>query len=71
MPVLLHVGCGGKRKAQTTRGFDTDAWLEWRLDIDPAVQPDILGSMTDLSALSDACVDAIFSSHNIEHLYPH
>jgi len=71
MPVLLHVGCGGKRKAQTTRGFDTDAWLEWRLDIDPAVQPDILGSMTDLSALSDASVDAIFSSHNIEHLYPH
>jgi ubiquinone/menaquinone biosynthesis C-methylase UbiE len=27
--------------------------------------------MTDMSAVADASVDAIFSSHNIEHLYPH
>ena len=70
MPTLLHVGCGPKRKAQTTPGFDTPDWREVRLDIDPAVRPDVVGSMTDMSAVPDAAMDAIFSSHNIEHLYP-
>ena len=68
---FLHIGCGPKRKHQTTRGFNTDAWTELRFDIDPAVQPDVIGTMTDMSALGDESVDAIFSSHNIEHLYPH
>lgn len=27
--------------------------------------------MTDMSQVKDASVDALFSSHNIEHLYPH
>ena len=27
--------------------------------------------MTDMSAVAPASVDAVFSSHNIEHLYPH
>ena len=71
MPTLLHIGCGPKRKNQTTRGFYTDVWIELRLDIDADVQPDIIGTMTDMSAVADASVDAIFSSHNIEHLYPH
>lgn len=71
MPTLLHIGCGPKRKNQTTRGFNTDAWTELRLDIDADVQPDIIGTMTDMSAVAEASVDAIFSSHNIEHLYPH
>ena len=71
MPTLLHIGCGPKHKNQTTRGFNTDAWKELRLDIDADVQPDIIGTMTDMSAVADASVDAIFSSHNIEHLYPH
>lgn len=71
MRTFLHVGCGAKRKGQTTRGFDTPWWDELRLDIDPSVAPDIIGSMTDLSAVGDGSVDAVFSSHNIEHLYPH
>ena len=41
------------------------------LDIDASVNPDVIGSMTDMSAVETASVDAIFSSHNIEHLYPH
>ena len=71
MPTFLHIGCGPKRKEQTTRGFNTADWNELRLDIDASVAPDITGTMTDMSALADASVDAIFSSHNIEHLYPH
>ena len=71
MPKLLHVGCGPKTKAQTTRGFNNEAWQEVRLDIDESVNPDVTGTMTDMSAVEAASVDAIFSSHNIEHLYPH
>ena len=71
MKKLLHVGCGSKRKDQTTREFAQAEWQEVRLDIDPAVQPDVIGTMTDMSAVADASVDAVFSSHNIEHLYPH
>ena len=68
---FLHVGCGPKRKDRTTRGFNTPDWHEIRLDIDPTVNPDIIGTMTDMSAVAAESVDAIYSSHNIEHLYPH
>lgn len=70
MPTFLHVGCGPQRQAQTTPGFNTPAWTEVRLDIDPAVEPDILGTMTDMSAVATGSMDAVFSSHNVEHLYP-
>lgn len=71
MKTILHVGCGPKRKDKTTRGFNTDAWAEIRLDIDPSVSPDITGTMTDMSGVDSGSMDAIFSSHNVEHLYPH
>ena len=71
MNTILHVGCGPKRKDRTTRGFNTSDWHEIRLDIDPTVNPDIIGTMTDMSAVAAESVDAIYSSHNIEHLYPH
>lgn len=71
MKTFLHVGCGSKRKDRTTRGFNTADWIEQRLDIDDRVAPDIVGTMTDLSAVADGAMDAIFSSHNIEHLYPY
>ena len=71
MKTFLHVGCGGKRKDMTTRGFSTPEWNELRLDIDARVEPDIVGSMLDMPAVAAASVDAVFSNHNIEHLYPH
>ena len=68
---FLHVGCGHKRKDKTTRTFAREDWQELRLDIDESVHPDIVGTMLDMSAVQDASVDAVYSSHNIEHLYPH
>ncbi len=68
---LLHVGCGPSTKRDTTPAFDTPLWHEIRLDINPEVQPDVVGTMLDMQAVPDASIDAIFSSHNIEHLYPH
>ena len=50
MSTFLHVGCGPKRKDRTTRGFNTDEWSEKRLDIDPSVEPDIIGITPDMAA---------------------
>ena len=69
--LFLHVGCGPALKKNTTKEFARNDWEELRFDIDPNVSPDYVGTMTDMSALSDEFVDAIYSSHNIEHLYPH
>jgi len=71
MKTFLHVGCGPQHKDHTTSGFNTPEWFELRLDIDKSVAPDIIGTMTDMSAVETSSVDAIFSSHNIEHLSPH
>ena len=71
MADFLHVGCGPKSQAQTTPGFRDPSWREVRFDIDPAVKPDLIGTMTDMSAVADASMDGLFSSHNIEHLYPY
>lgn len=71
MRKFLHVGCGPARQGAKTPGFEGPDWAEIRLDIDPAVTPDLLGTITDLSAVQTGTVDAVYSSHNIEHLYPH
>ena len=71
MQKFLHVGCGSKHKTQTTIGFNTPEWTEIRFDIDESVKPDVIGSMTDMAAVASESMDAVFSSHNIEHLYVH
>jgi predicted SAM-dependent methyltransferase len=71
MKSFLHVGCGQKRKDRTTKALSSAEWAELRFDIDESVKPDLVGTMTDMSSVSSESVDAVFSSHNIEHLYPH
>jgi hypothetical protein len=68
---FLHVGCGPLRKHQTTSGFDRPEWREVRVDIDADMQPDIVAGMTDLSPVPDGYAEALYSSHNIEHVHMH
>jgi predicted O-linked N-acetylglucosamine transferase (SPINDLY family) len=69
---VLHVGPGHRQGgAKLPLGFQTAQWSEIRIDIDPSNEPDILGSMLDMSAVASASVDAIYSAHNIEHVYTH
>jgi len=69
---LLHVGCGQATLAHiAVPGFKAFPWREIRLDADASVDPDIVGTMTDMPAVPSAAVDAVFSSHGIEHLYWH
>ena len=70
MKSFLHVGCGPQNKSRL-KGFSGDDWNEIRFDIDKNVNPDIQGTLTDMSLVHSESVDAIYSSHNIEHLYPH
>ncbi|TLU70951.1 class I SAM-dependent methyltransferase [Lichenicoccus roseus] len=68
---VLHVGCGAQTPGKLHPVFEDQDWNEVRLDIDASVSPDIVASMTDMSPVADGTVDAVFSSHNLEHLYPH
>ena len=65
---VLHVGCGVKNPAKLHKQFQSSEWQEVRLDINPDVEPDIVASMTDMHAVDDSQFDAIWSSHNLEHL---
>jgi SAM-dependent methyltransferase len=68
---VLHVGCGQYHPQALHEVFRTPQWLEIRLDIDPAVKPDIVASLTDMHEVETASVDAVWSSHNVEHLFAH
>lgn len=68
---VLHVGCGTKRREKLHRTFHSDEWHEIRLDIDPSVKPDVIASITHMPQISGNSVDAVWSSHNLEHLYSH
>ncbi len=67
---VLHVGCGPADRRSLPPLFQR-LWEEVRLDIDPGAMPDIVASMLDMAPVASASMDAVFSSHNIEHLHPH
>lgn len=67
---LIHVGCGAKDRSKL-KGFTGDDWREVRIDIDPSVKPDIIGSLTDLGSIQTGEAQAVYSSHNLEHLCAH
>ncbi len=66
---FLHVGSGNLKKVNTTDVFKSDDWEEVRLDIDESVNPDVIASLTDMSVINDKAYDAVYSHHNIEHLF--
>ena len=70
MKTFLNVGCG-PIDSPIIRGFDNDDWKEIRLDIDEGVDPDIVGTLTDMKLVNTASVDAVHSAYNIDHIYPH
>lgn len=60
---VLHVGCGG---AELPQPFDQEE--ETRLDINPAMEPDIVASFTDMGDIGQ--FDVVYSCHTLEHLHP-
>jgi predicted SAM-dependent methyltransferase len=69
---VLHVGCGRPGPLRLHAAFRGAGWTELRLDVDPAVRPDIVASITDMRDVVDneSC-DALYASHTLEHLHTH
>jgi len=69
---VLNAGSGPQSIRRLDAIFDPAAWQEIRIDLDPGVEPDFVGSMTDMRAHFPArSFDAIWSSHSLEHLHSH
>ena len=68
---ILHVGCGVKRENALPELFCGQQWEEIRLDLNPAVQPHYVADICDMAVVPTGSMDGLWSSHNIEHLYPH
>lgn len=68
---VLHVGCGAPAPGKLHPLFRQGEWREVRVDVDPEARPDILASMVSMPSVGDGSVDAVWSSHSLEHLYPH
>jgi SAM-dependent methyltransferase len=69
--LVLNAGCGPFETDRLHPVFRGSGWRQIRLDIDERVAPDIVGSILDLNQVSSASCDAIFCSHNLEHLHTH
>ena len=65
--VLLNLGSGVAGGGWLPAMFRS--WSQVRIDIDPAVAPDVLADITDLSSIATGCADALWTAHCIEHLY--
>lgn len=63
---VLHVGCGRTKLPPYLRD-----WKEFRLDPDPAVEPDFVASITDMSPIHDEAVEGVWCAHNLQHLHAH
>lgn len=61
---LLNVGSGGDPLPHWLSHFE-----DVRLDIDPSHSPDILADMRNMGEIGQ--FDVVYSSHSLEHLYPH
>ena len=67
--VVLNAGCGMRDHSTIPPFFDS--WRQLRVDIDSANDPDVVASIADLSAIPDGTIEAIWSSHCMEHLFVH
>ena len=69
--IVLHVGSGRLDPGLLAPMFRQSPWRQVRVDIDPAVQPNIVASITNMPSVPDGSCDAVFSANTLEHLYPH
>ena len=69
---FLNAGSGPRSNRRVGGLFDPGRWREIRFDVDAAVDPDVVGSMTDMRAhFAAQSFDAVWSSHSLEHLHSH
>lgn len=69
--IVLNAGCGYSSRQNLHARFHGPEWREIRVDIDPSVEPDYVCSIAALTPIAAESVDAVWSSHNLEHIYRH
>lgn len=67
MKRVAHIGCGPTHVPAVL--FAPGEWEEVRVDLDPAVRPDVVAPMHDLP-FADGAIDAVFTAHTLEHIEP-
>jgi predicted SAM-dependent methyltransferase len=69
---VLNAGSGHRSARGIAPFFISSEWEEIRLDVDPSVNPTVVGSVTDMNDLfASQSFDAVWSSHTLEHLFSH
>jgi len=68
---ILNAGAGHTSARGIAPVFRNGSWEEIRLDIDPSVNPSVVGSITEMKDFPKHCFDAVWSSHTLEHLFAH
>ena len=69
LKLIINVGCGPPYGSWLPGMFDD--WRTTRIDIDPAMEPDIVASANDLSQIESGTADVVWSAHCVEHLFLH
>jgi len=69
---FLNVGCGTSTdRSQMPPTLQSEAWHEVRIDPDSRVNPDVVAGFSDLHMIKADSVDAVWSSHSLEHMPLH
>jgi predicted SAM-dependent methyltransferase len=69
---FLNAGSGPRSNRTLNAFFEPAGWQEIRIDLDPRVKPDIVGTMTNMGGhFAARTFDAVWSSHSLEHLHAH
>lgn len=69
---LLNAGSGPGSARRIARMVHEQDLKEVRFDIDPGVEPDVVGSILEIeTSFEPQSFDVIWSSHVLEHLYAH
>ena len=67
---VLNAGSGPANARPLPAPFSPELWDEVRLDVEPAVEPDHVASLSDMrGVIADASFDAVWSSHSLEHIF--
>lgn len=70
--LVLNIGSGAHASTRLQKMFPSSDWNELRLDIEPGVRPDVVGSLDNVGALFEPdSIDAVWASHVLEHLFRH
>ncbi len=68
---VLFLGHASAHPQRLHSYFKQDGWAVTSMDSEPSLNPDIKGTLTELSTLSSGAYDAIWAQHLLQQFYMH